>query len=331
MKQKKLGLELEVSALGLGCMGMSEFYGSSDETACVKTIQTAYDLGITFFDTADIYGFGENEILVGKATRQFRNDIIIATKCGIVRDKNNPSVRGINNTPEYIKSCCDASLKRLGIDTIDLYYFHRIDPNVPVEESVGALKDLIQVGKVRTIGLSEASATTIRRSHAVHPITAIQTEYSLLTRNPETNNVLATCRELNIGFVPYSPLSRALLSGTVQSIAQFEESDYRKILPRFQKDNIEANSHIIEAVAKLAKEKNCTTAQLALAWVNAQGDDIVPIPGTKRVSFLKENINSLDVKLSKDDLKRLDEISPLNVAKGERYHPDMMKQYDFGD
>lgn len=319
MKQRKLG-ELSVSEIGLGCMGMSEFYGSGDEAEAINTIHRSIELGANFLDTADMYGPFTNEKLVGKAIADRRDKVILATKFGNERREDGSWVR-INGTPEYVKKACEASLQRLGVDYIDLYYQHRVDPTVPIEDTIGAMAELVKEGKVRYIGMSEAAADTIRRAHAVHPITALQTEYSLWTRDPE-DEILQTVRELGIGFVAYSPLGRGFLTGQFKTPDDFPEGDFRRNNPRFQGDNFYKNLELVERVTQIADEKGCTPSQLALAWVLAQGDDIVPIPGTKRVKYLEENIASADIELSEDDLKRLDEAAPKGGTAGDRY-PDM--------
>jgi aryl-alcohol dehydrogenase-like predicted oxidoreductase len=318
MKTRKLGSQgLTVSELGLGCMGMSEFYGAVDETESIRTIHRALDLGVNLLDTADMYGKGANEQLVGKAIKDRRDRVVLATKFGIVRTDDS-RFRGISGSPEYVRSACDASLQRLGVDYIDLYYQHRVDPNVAIEETIGAMAELVQLGKVRYLGMSEAAAQTIRRAHAVHPITALQSEYSLWQREPE-DEILATIRSLGIGFVPYSPLGRGFLSGQITSPDDFAADDFRRNLPRFKGDNFDKNLQVVERVKEIAKEKNATPGQLALAWLLAQGEDIVPIPGTKRVSYLEENVAAADITLTKAELARIDEVSPLGVAAGDRY------------
>ena len=323
MKQRKLTRPgLEVSALGLGCMGMSEFYGPRDEAESIATIHRALDLGINFFDTADIYGPFTNEELVGKAIRGRRGEVVLATKFGIVRG-DDPNSRSINGRPEYVRASCEGSLRRLGVDVIDLYYQHRVDPQVPIEETVGAMADLVQKGKVRYLGLSEASAATIRRAHAVHPIAALQTEYSLWSREPE-GEILGTVRELGIAFVAYCPLGRGFLTGQITRYEDFAADDYRRQSPRFQGENFARNLALVRQVETIAKEKHCTAAQLALAWVLAQGDDVIPIPGTKRRSYLEENAAAVDIRLTSEDLRRIEEVAPRGVASGARYPEQMM-------
>jgi len=325
MQSRKLGRSgLTVSALGLGCMGMSEFYGPRDDNESVATIHRALDLGINFLDTADVYGPFTNEELVGRAIRGRSDKIALATKFGIVRDPNDPNSRGMNGKPEYVRQACEASLRRLGVDTIDLYYQHRVDPNTPIEETVGAMAQLIKEGKVRFLGLSEAGARTLRRAVKIHPISALQTEYSLWTRDPE-DEILPTCRELGIGFVAYSPLGRGFLTGQFKRFDDLPADDYRRSSPRFQGENFNRNLDLVRRVEEIAREKNCKPSQLALAWVLAQGEDIVPIPGTKRRKYLEENVGALNVHLSGDDLRRIDQVFPLAAAAGMRYPETMMR------
>lgn len=308
----------EVSAIGLGCMGMSEFYGSGDEPESIATIHHAVDRGVTFLDTADMYGWGANEELVGRAIADRRESVFLATKFGNVRGPNGEFL-GVRGDPEYVRSACEASLRRLGVEVIDLYYQHRVDPNVPIEDTVGEMAKLKEEGKVRFLGLSEAAPQTIRRAHATSEISAVQTELSLWSRDAEAE-VIPTVRELGIGYVAYSPLGRGFLTGQIKSPDDFPEDDFRRFHPRFTGENFDKNIKLVGEVRRLASEKGCTTAQLALAWVLAQGEDIVPIPGTKRVRYLDENIAALDVQLSDEDLRRLDEILPPGAAAGQRYH-----------
>ncbi|MEO5814264.1 MAG: aldo/keto reductase [Gemmatimonadaceae bacterium] len=323
MQHRMLG-QLRVSALGLGCMGMSEFYGDADETESLATIDRAIELGCTFLDTADIYGPFTNEVLVGNAISGRRGDVIVATKFGILRDPADPTKRGISGRPEYVRSACEASLARLRTEYIDLYYVHRMDPMVPIEDTVGAMAELVIEGKVRHLGLSEMAPDTLRRAHAVHHISAVQSEYSLWTRDPE-DGVLATCRALGVGFVAYSPLGRGFLTGSIANPADLAANDFRRSSPRFEGENFDHNLALVERVRAMAAKKGCTPAQLALAWVLAQGDDIVPIPGTKRRTYLEDNLGALDVQLEATDLKELDAAFPKDVAAGTRYAEASMK------
>jgi len=324
MQTRRLGRSgLVVSAFGLGCMGMSEFYGRGDDRESIATIHRALDLGITFLDTADMYGPYANEELIGRALRGRRDQVVIATKFGIVRDPTDPTKRGVNGRPEYVLSACDASLRRLGVDTIDLYYQHRVDPNIPIEETVGAMAQLVQEGKVRYLGLSEAGPRTLRRAHRVHPIAALQSEYSLWTRDPE-DETLATCRELGTGFVAYSPLGRGFLTGQIKRFEDLSKDDYRRQSPRFQGENFQANLALVRRIEEMAAEKGCRPAQLALAWVLAQGEDVVPIPGTKRRKYLEENVAALNVGLTAEDLRQIEALAPKGVAAGARYPEAMM-------
>jgi len=325
MKKKKLGSQgIIASAMGLGCMGMSEFYGATDEGTSIKVMHRALDLGITFFDTADMYGPYKNEELVGRAIKGIRQEVTLATKFGIIRDVNDPSKRGFNGKPEYVKQSCDGSLKRLGVDEIDLYYLHRKDPATPIEETVGAMADLVKAGKVKAIGLSEVSVETLRRAHAVHPLTAVQTEYSLWSRDPE-DDLLGTCRELGIAFVAYSPLGRGFLTGQIKKFDDLDATDYRRYSPRFQGENFDKNLKLVRAMEELAVRKGCTTSQLALAWVMAQGEHIFPIPGTKKLQYLEENAKAMQVVITGAEREELDSIAPKGIAAGTRYPMEMMK------
>lgn len=321
MQQRSLGTEgLRVSAMGLGCMGMSEFYGTSSEAGGIDTIRRALDLGVTFLDTADMYGPFTNEKLVGRAIRDRRDEVVVATKFGNVRGEDGAFL-GVNGSPDYVRKACDASLQRLGIDVIDLYYQHRVDTKTPIEETVGAMSGLVRAGKVRYLGLSEAAPATIRRAQKVHPISALQTEYSLWSRDPE-DEILPAVRELGIGFVAYSPLGRGFLTGRFRSPDDLDLTDYRRRSPRFQGENFEKNLGLVEKIEEIAREKGVSASQLALAWVLRQGDDIVPIPGTRHITYLEENLRAPDIELSADDLRRIDEVAPKGIAAGDRY-PDM--------
>lgn len=327
MERRALGTQgLTVSAMGLGCMGMSEFYGPTDEAESIATIHRALDLGVDFLDTADIYGPFTNEELVGRAIRDRRDEVVLATKFGNVRGEDG-SFLGVNGRPEYVRQACDASLRRVAVDRIDLYYQHRVDPKVPIEETVGAMADLVREGKVSYLGLSEAAPATIRRAHAVHPISGLQTEYSLWSRDPE-DEILPTCRELGIGFVAYSPLGRGFLTGRFRTVEDLPPDDWRRRSPRFQGENFGRNLELVGRIHEIAREKGCTASQLALAWVLAQGEDIVPIPGTKRRSYLEENVAALEVDLTGDDLRRIDAAAPKGVAMGARYPEAAMQALD---
>ncbi len=324
MEIKKLGSQgLTASQLGLGCMGMSEFYGVRNDEESIKTLHRAYEIGVNFWDTADMYGPFINEELVAKALKGIRKHITLATKFGILRNLSNPTKRGFSGKPDYVKSSCEGSLKRLATEVIDLYYLHRVDPSTPIEETVGAMGQLVAEGKVRGIGLSEVSATTLRKAHAIFPITAVQSEYSLFTRDPE-DEIISTCKELGIAFVPYSPLGRGFLTGQIKTFDDFDATDYRRFSPRFQGDNFEKNLQLVNQIVKMAQQKGCSSSQLALAWVMAQGDFLFPIPGTKRIKYLEENVGSLNIHFTKEELAELDAIFPKDAVKGLRYPEQMM-------
>ncbi|NKL75920.1 aldo/keto reductase [Rhizobium leguminosarum] len=321
MKTRKLGNDLTVSAVGLGCMGMSFAYGASDDAESIRTLHRAIDLGVTFFDTAEVYGPFTNEVLLGKALKPFRDRVVIATKFGFKIDANEPgiaAIAGVDSRPEHVRVVAEASLKRLGIETIDLFYQHRVDPDVPIEETVGAMAELVKEGKVRALGLSEAGSATIRRAHAAHPIAALQSEYSLWTRDPE-EEVLATCRELGIGFVPYSPLGRGFLTGAIRKMEDLAADDFRRQVPRFQAENFDANAALVSTLERLAAEKGVTAAQHALAWVLSQGDDIVPIPGARKLHHLEQNAAAADIVLNPAELEQLSEAIPAGQVAGKRY------------
>lgn len=324
MQIRKLGSQgLTASQLGLGCMGMSEFYGTRNDEESIKTLHRAFELGVNFWDTADMYGPFINEELIGKALKGIRKQITLATKFGILRDPDNPTKRGLSGKPAYVKSSCEGSLKRLDTDVIDLYYLHRVDPSTPIEETVGAMGQLVKAGKIRGVGLSEVSAATLRKAHATFPISAVQSEYSLFTRDPE-QDILNTCKELGIAFVPYSPLGRGFLTGQIKKFEDFDATDYRRFSPRFQGDNFDKNLQLVNQIVAMAQKKGCTSSQLALAWVMAQGDFLFPIPGTKRIKYLEENVGALNVNFTQEELDALDTIFPKDAVKGLRYPAQMM-------
>ena len=324
MQHKPLGSQvLQASQIGLGCMGMSDFYGQRNDEESIRVINYALDNGLNFLDTADMYGPFTNEELVGRAIKGRRNEVLLATKFGIVRDPANPAKRGFNGKPEYVKSSVEGSLKRLGVEMIDLYYLHRKDPDTPIEDTVGAMARLVEQGKIRAIGLSEVNETTLRKAHAVHPVTALQTEYSLWSREPE-DGLLQACKELDIAFVAYSPLGRGFLAGQIKKFEDFDQDDYRRVAPRFQGENFDKNLQLVEKVGQLAAAKGCTTAQLALAWVMAMGNHIFPIPGTKRIKYLQENIDAVNITINQSDIEELEAIAPKGAAAGPRYPENMM-------
>lgn len=325
MQIRNLGSQgIKTSQLGLGCMGMSEFYGAGNDEESIRVIHRAIELGVSFLDTADMYGPFTNEILLSKALKGKRDKVTLATKFGIVRNPTDPTVRGMNGKPEYVQQACEASLKRLNVEVIDLYYLHRVDPATPIEDTVGAMGQLVKQGKVKAIGLSEVSPATLRKAHKIHPITALQTEYSLWSREPE-DELLKTCRELGVAFVAYSPLGRGFLTGQIKKFEDFEANDFRRYSPRFQGENFQKNLDIVKKLESLAAKKGCTTSQLALAWVMAQGDHLFPIPGTKRIKYLEENVGALNVKFTKEELTDIDAIAPKGAAAGLRYPEASMK------